>query len=435
MSLFFRLSFLLICLSSSTFSAKIAVVSYVDSPSYKERVKWGLKANTEYCEKNGYDFLLFEERLDPSRSAGWSKYLHIQNLLEDSDYEWVVWVDADTIIMNLDIPLEWFCDDQYDFIISRDFNYLNAGVMLFKNSEWSKAFLKAIYRNIDHINHVWPEEATILSIIEKTPFKERAKVVPQRLFNSYTEEVIAKPPNTKTKVHYEPGDFLIHFAGSNLLIGEENLDPLMRAYYLLRIDNRELITLDHFLEIYGFFLDYPHSANNEGYISPLQKNYYQSRLAQMPHIESIAEIGLNGGHSCENFFQQCSNLKHFTSFDINQHPYTEPAIEYFKMKYGDRFEFVEGSSHYTLPLYTATHPETTFDLIYIDGDHSYEGCKQDILDCRPLAHENTLVWIDDCGWGSTVESAVLELIELGEIEILHSNCSGDRIWVEARYCQ
>ena len=47
-----------------------------------------------------------------------------------------------------------------------------------------------------------------------------------------------------------------------------------------------------------------------------QREQFKIYLDQNPHIESILEIGLNGGHSAENFFQCCKNLKKFSSFDI-----------------------------------------------------------------------------------------------------------------------
>ncbi|HSX13224.1 MAG TPA: hypothetical protein VLE96_02240, partial [Chlamydiales bacterium] len=40
----------------------------------------------------------------------------------------------------------------------------------------------------------------------------------------------------------------------------------------------------------------------EGYITDGQKNQFREELSKHPEIRTIAEIGLNGGHSAEHFF-------------------------------------------------------------------------------------------------------------------------------------
>jgi glycosyltransferase involved in cell wall biosynthesis/precorrin-6B methylase 2 len=195
-------------------------------------------------------------------------------------------------------------------------------------------------------------------------------------------------------------------------------------------------TLDQYLEMHGFHLSPVHSRVNEGYVSAAQKEQFRQRLKLYPHIQTIAEIGLNAGHSAENFFLCCSGLKKLVSFDFNQHAYTAKAVEYFRSKYQDRFEFVIGDSLKKVPEYARRFPSQKFDLIYIDGSHTLENCLQDIENCQALAHADTLVWVDDYNFDS-IFKAVAILKKAGFVDIIgsyHSNdSSGGRYWAELRY--
>ena len=79
----------------------------------------------------------------------------------------------------------------------------------------------------------------------------------------------------------------------------------------------ELMSLDHYLDIHGFQMS-PATiqGRNEGYVTTSQKRQFSGWLGQHPEIEAVVEIGLNGGHSADNFFHCCENLQLFVSFDI-----------------------------------------------------------------------------------------------------------------------
>lgn len=60
------------------------------------------------------------------------------------DRDWVMWLDADTIITNPDIRLESLLPRSAsgpDFVITVDSGGYNAGIWLLRRSEWSEAFL------------------------------------------------------------------------------------------------------------------------------------------------------------------------------------------------------------------------------------------------------------------------------------------------------
>jgi len=58
---------------------------------------------------------------------------------------------------------------------------------------------------------------------------------------------------------------------------------------------------------------------------------------------------------------------------------------------GTHITFVNGDSKQTVPPY----PETDFDLIFVDGDHSYEGCNADMHNAWPKLKLKGFMIIDD----------------------------------------
>ena len=147
------------------------------------------------------------------------------------------------------------------------------------------------------------------------------------------------------------------------------------------------------------------------------------------------EIGLNGGHSAENFLRACPDVQKFVSFDLNSHPYVAVAVDFFQQKYQNRFVFVPGDSQITVPKYKTEFPTETFDLIYIDGGHDYGVCLNDIINAYHLANPNTILWMDDYYAG--VFQAIQECVQRGILEVLQIHPStdpcGDRCWIEARF--
>jgi predicted O-methyltransferase YrrM len=61
-----------------------------------------------------------------------------------------------------------------------------------------------------------------------------------------------------------------------------------------------------------------------------------------------------------------------------------------------------GDSRKTVPTYLQQNPDTKFDVIFIDGGHSYEIANADMENCFLFAHPDTIVILDDtmftAGW-------------------------------------
>jgi predicted O-methyltransferase YrrM len=148
----------------------------------------------------------------------------------------------------------------------------------------------------------------------------------------------------------------------------------------------------------------------------------------------ILEIGFNAGHSSEVFLEK-SNA-YIYSFDIGGHfhEYLKYGKKFLNNKYPNRHTLVFGNSIESIPRFTKNH-SIKFDIIFIDGGHDYKIALADLINCRKLANENTIVIMDDIvsndinppGYAIGPKKAWLELINKNLLsEISHSDYGSNR---------
>jgi predicted O-methyltransferase YrrM len=110
--------------------------------------------------------------------------------------------------------------------------------------------------------------------------------------------------------------------------------------------------------------------------------------------KSVLEIGFNAGHSADIFLQN-PNVEMVTSFDICAHTYVGAAKEYIDTTYPGRHLLIQGDSINSVNTYANAHKGPKYDLIFIDGCHEYDYATKDLENCLVLAHEKTIIVIDD----------------------------------------
>lgn len=186
---------------------KIAIVSLYNE-GYKHIGQYSDKNKTRYAKKHNYDIFIYHDTLDTTRPVPWSKILAIQKHL--SDYDWIYWSDADSLIMNMNIKLESLIDDTYNMVISKEEanGNLNTGSFLIKNCEWSKKLLQRIYDQTYFINHEYWEQAALGYILKiDSALLDKVKVLKQRALNSHV--MYPECPGSM----FQRGDFILHFYG------------------------------------------------------------------------------------------------------------------------------------------------------------------------------------------------------------------------------
>jgi len=158
------------------------------------------------------------------------------------------------------------------------------------------------------------------------------------------------------------------------------------------------------------------------------------------NVKTVMEIGFNGGHSAE-LILETSDVK-LTSFDIGYHSYVKIGKEYIDNKYPERHTLIIGNSIKTVPDFVKNNSNIKFDVIFIDGGHDYKTSKQDLLNCKELAHKDTIVIMDDTvytnslkqGWNAGPTKVWLEgirtklIMEIGRKDFVNKRKGRGMSW-------
>ncbi|KAG0207063.1 hypothetical protein BGX28_001606 [Mortierella sp. GBA30] len=167
-----------------------------------------------YAAKHDYDFVArgaeFAQEDQRGRRLVWGKIGAIQKVLPH--YEWLFWMDMDAIVADLDKDLREIIrqaeekkntDAEISLIVARPIRdrMLNAGVMLIKNTAWSRAFFNEVQTKVDWYRKSSFEQAAIWEVMHDAKWSSGV----------YLFDGDDKTMNTFPK-QYDNGDFIIHFA-------------------------------------------------------------------------------------------------------------------------------------------------------------------------------------------------------------------------------
>lgn len=122
---------------------------------------------------------------------------------------------------------------------------------------------------------------------------------------------------------------------------------------------------------------------------------------------SALEVGVHGGHSLLLLLLAEPGCR-VTCVDVCGWSHTARCVRYLRDQFPGRVVLLEGDSRDVLPV---VHAE--FDLVHVDGDHSLEGAKADMLQAARLAHPGTTFVFDDYCDG--IARAVDELAHTFEV--------------------
>jgi predicted O-methyltransferase YrrM len=139
------------------------------------------------------------------------------------------------------------------------------------------------------------------------------------------------------------------------------------------------------------------SENNatliEGHIDQIPQQV-EELVKLSKNSKNIMEIGFNAGHSAEMFLKNNPDLT-MTSFDLGQWECVLLGKKYIDKMFPGRHTLIIGDSTISIPKFTRDHPDTRFDLLFIDGGHEYEVAMADIKNCKHLAHKDSIFILDD----------------------------------------
>lgn len=136
----------------------------------------------------------------------------------------------------------------------------------------------------------------------------------------------------------------------------------------------------------------------------MNKHFYAireaiSRVCQ--GSKSYLEVGVNEGTSLEVAINECPTIESLTLVDMwgldyggtgrGNHNHITDLLN--RLGYKGQTRFIDGDSHQILPQ--LIQEGASFDLVTIDGDHSYKGGEQDLIDGWKMVNSGGWIVFDD----------------------------------------
>jgi hypothetical protein len=217
-----------------------------------------------YCNKYGYNLLVdrHESPFSIDKPHQWQvSYRKIKIALEtlenNNNFKWLFYMDVDSLIMNSDIRLESFIDENYSFItlghrmpapdnpIDVGIEGINSVIMshfFVKNNKDGFSVLNAIWENKG-----WPENLPITEwdlegrqvrlLINNPEYKDKIKVIDENIISKiwYINNPFIvfnlKGVNNNT---WKPGDFIVHAVGYKV---EDRVQIVSDLNYFSKLHN------------------------------------------------------------------------------------------------------------------------------------------------------------------------------------------------------
>ncbi len=163
----------------------------------------------EYCLRHGYEFVHINLLGDGDKYQ-FMKHVSIGGILNKKDVTLIWYLDCDALITNLNYKIECFTDDQHSFYITKDFNELNGGSVIIRNTKYGKMLNNSILKHgrekYENEQNYYNNEKIIMNICGM-------KILPHPSINSYRydlypecKEYVGKPELGD----WAEGQFVLH---------------------------------------------------------------------------------------------------------------------------------------------------------------------------------------------------------------------------------
>tara|TARA_Y100000389_G_scaffold165984_1_gene170388 strand:+ start:416 stop:2896 length:2481 start_codon:yes stop_codon:yes gene_type:complete len=131
----------------------------------------------------------------------------------------------------------------------------------------------------------------------------------------------------------------------------------------------------------------------QGYITQVKKHEEMFLFNIDKTVHNVLEIGFLAGHSAEMFLKMNSYVN-VTSVELGAFQSVACGKKYIDKNYPKRHTLLKGDSNEIIPIFVE-NTNIKFDIILIDGSYEEKMVRADIMNCRDLAHENTLLIINN----------------------------------------
>lgn len=220
-----------------------------------------IKNRENYCAKHQCTVISTPQPNQPLTSAGqsrgpaWGKLIAMREQLETGQYDYMMYVDMDMVIMNPEISPASIINQAppgQDFIVTSDWSGINTGIIFARNTNFTTSFLKLAYAQEQLVptyasngerhlfryeqrafhyllnTPLWAEQGLPLYPGNYTELRRHFTSLPQCSMNSYALHPLDMKA-TRSQSQYVKSDFIVHMAGKN----QELKGDFMRYYLSL----------------------------------------------------------------------------------------------------------------------------------------------------------------------------------------------------------
>jgi hypothetical protein len=196
---------------------KLLIIQTSDGARYKPLLDATESLHRRYATRHGYDYRRFDgvKRGVKPWHAAFNRIYLFQELLDEGEYDWVLYMDADAIVVDLGKSLQEFLDDRYSIVACRGATddpsitwNINNGVM----------FMNLRHPHTKNIVHLWRtlfEKHTMeaLAAEEEGVFDDQSKHINDQdmlcliLYHKYRQAAKIYRGEEATKFNYS-GSFI-----------------------------------------------------------------------------------------------------------------------------------------------------------------------------------------------------------------------------------
>jgi hypothetical protein len=196
----------------------IKIISCCDD-DFLEMSKISLSSINEYCSIHNLQFVKYSVPKSYNLPAHWYKLDCLLNEINDEKNEnidYFLWIDSDAVILNNNFNINSIIDKNKFLHISKGFDTMNTGVMLFKKCSMSIDFISEAMLRTHYRNHPWQENMAMIEILFNEPnnFLPHVEFVKQNIFNAYDYDLYPEyQERQKNTGQYNKDSFIVHFPG------------------------------------------------------------------------------------------------------------------------------------------------------------------------------------------------------------------------------
>jgi len=371
--------------------------------------------NEKYCEEKGYIYHVETDAEKIRNSIGtraftWYKPFLLLDVLKEHNPDYVLFLDADAIVSEPTYRIEDFIDENYDCIVTKDHgpSKMNAGVLLFKNSEWSKSFIQRWWDVSNELkgpegqsegfynSGLWHDQTCFGYLYDNEGYNSNIKIIDNKVLNG---RVFRDPSHN---------NFIFH-AFSYGLVKNRTLDT---AYYsifnITKPDGVEIIDIIHH---YMTDKHHEHDFFNLIYndlFKPLRND-----------VKKFVEVGINDGESIKLWRDYFVNAEIYC-LDIN------PAQAEYKLSQHnkDRLNFVRMNQSKIEDIEMFSFEHNDIDIILDDGSHKMRDQQITLAKMFKSLKPGGIFIIEDlhtslevvkpikswCGWGDPSKTITLDML-------------------------